>query len=87
MEAGWSAPLAAAPTKLLRDGQPWTEFAYDATSKAITVKSGGDPRLHVFETVVRKNGIDLAAAKGAKVEAAGVEIINATGETTAGASR
>jgi hypothetical protein len=49
----WSAPLAAAPKKFLRDGQPWMDFTYDAAGKKITVKSGGDPRLHLFETVVR----------------------------------
>ena len=60
----WWAPLTAEPKKLLRDGRPWTEFNYDAAAKRIMVKTGGDPRLHLFETVVRENsGIDLAGAK------------------------
>jgi hypothetical protein len=32
------------------------------------VKSGGDPRLHVFETVLREQGIDLVGKKDAKIE-------------------
>ena len=32
------------------------------------VKSGGDPRLHVFETVVREQGIDLVGKKDTKIE-------------------
>jgi murein DD-endopeptidase MepM/ murein hydrolase activator NlpD len=34
----------------------------------IIVKAGGDPRLHVFETVLRDHGIDLAGKKDTKVE-------------------
>jgi hypothetical protein len=64
----WSAPLAAEPKKLLRDGQPWGEVTYDKDAKRLTVKTGGDPRLHVFETVVRDQGIDLAGKKDVKVE-------------------
>jgi hypothetical protein len=32
------------------------------------VKSGGDPRLHVFETVLRDQGIALAGKKDVKIE-------------------
>jgi len=67
-DGSWSAPLAAEPKKVLRDGQPWTEFTYDKAAKQIKVKAGGDPRLHVFETVVREQGIDLAGKKDVKVE-------------------
>ena len=74
----WWAPLAAEPKKLLRDGQPWNEFTYDEAAKRIVVKAGGDPRLHLFETVVRDRGIDLAGRKDVKVE--GVEVVNTLGE-------
>jgi len=63
----WSAPLPASPQKLLRDGQPWIDFTYDAGTKRIQVK-GGDPRLHVFETVVRERGIDLGVLRDVRVE-------------------
>ena len=32
------------------------------------VKEGGDPRLHVWETVVRERGIILAGKKDVKIE-------------------
>jgi hypothetical protein len=77
-EAGtWSAPLSAEPKKLLRDGQPWTDFTYDAAARKIVVKAGGDPRLHTFETVVRESGIDLAGHKDVKVQ--DVEVANTLG--------
>jgi hypothetical protein len=79
-EAGtWWAPLSAEPKKLLRDGKPWTEFTYDAAAKRIVVKTGGDPRLHLFETVVRDGGIDLAGRKDVKVE--GVKVVDTLGAT------
>ncbi len=68
VDGGWSATVAAEPKKVLRDGQPWREFSYDKAAKRMTIKTGGDPRLHVFETVVREQGIDLAGKKGAKIE-------------------
>jgi hypothetical protein len=67
-DGSWSAPLAAEPKKALRDGQPWSDFSYDKTSRQITIKPGGDPRLHIFETVVREKAIDLANAKNTKIE-------------------
>jgi hypothetical protein len=67
-DGSWSAPLSAEPKKVLRDGQPWPEFTYDKVAKRIMVKAGGDARLHVFETVVREQGIDLADKKDVKVE-------------------
>ena len=69
VDGSWSAPLAAEPKKILRDGQPWSEFRYDKAAKRITMKTGGDPRLHVFETVLREQGIDLAGKKDTKIEA------------------
>ena len=68
VDGSWSATLAAEPKKLLRDGQPWSEFSYDQAARRIMVKVGGDPRLHVFETVLREQGIDLAGKKDAKIE-------------------
>ena len=68
VDGSWSATLAAEPKKLLHDGQPWSEFSYDKAAKRIMVKSGGDPRLHVFETVLREQGIDLVGKKDAKIE-------------------
>ena len=67
-EGSWSAPLAAEPKKVLRDGQPWGEFSYDKSAKRIAVKTGGDPRLHLFETVTREQGIDPDGKKDFKVE-------------------
>ena len=32
------------------------------------VKAGGDPRLHLFETIVRERGIDLGGKKDTKIE-------------------
>jgi hypothetical protein len=66
-DGGWSAPLAAEPKQVLRDGHLWSEFSYDQAARRIRVK-GGDPRLHVLETVVREKGIDLAGKKDVKIE-------------------
>jgi len=70
----WSAPLAVGPKQLLRDGQPWGEFSYDQAAKRITMKTGGDPRLHLLETVVRQQGIDLAGKKDTKIE--GITVVD-----------
>lgn len=64
----WSAPLAVAPTKVLRDSQPWRDFSFDPAAKRITATGGGDPRLHVFETVVREQGIVLGGRKNVQIE-------------------
>jgi hypothetical protein len=69
VDGGWSATVAAEPERVLRDGQPWSDFSYDKAAKRMTMKTGGDPRLHVLETVVRKQSIDLAGKKDTKVEA------------------
>jgi hypothetical protein len=74
VDGGWSAMLAAKPKKVLRDGQAWNDFLYDGAAKRITVKSGGDPRLHVFETVVRARGIDVGEKKETKVE--GITVVD-----------
>jgi hypothetical protein len=76
-DGSWSAPLAAAPRKILRDGQPWTDFTYDAAGKKITVKSGGDPRLHLFETVVRSaRPYQVALHANEKLPDMDVQIVN-----------
>jgi hypothetical protein len=71
---GWEAPLPSRPKTVLRDGRPWTEFAYDAAAKTITVKTGGDPRLHVYETVVRAKPVGTDGRKDVKVE--GIEVVD-----------
>ena len=68
VDGSWSAPLAAEPKKLLRDGRPWSEFGYDKATRQIMLKAGGDPRLHVFETVLREQGIDLGGKQNVKIE-------------------
>jgi len=78
----WSAVLAAEPKRLLRDGRPWSEFSYDDAAKRITVKSGGDPRLRVFETVVREQGIDLIDRRDVKIEEITVVDTLRTGTTS-----
>ena len=67
-DGSWSAPLAVEPKRVLRDGQQWRGFSYDATVRRIIVKEGGDPRLHVLETVMREQGINLAGKKELKIE-------------------
>jgi hypothetical protein len=64
----WSAPLAARPQQVLRDGQPWQEFNYDPATGRITTKAGSDPRLHLLETVVRRQCIDVAGKKHVQIE-------------------
>jgi hypothetical protein len=68
VDGSWSAPLAVEPKRVLRDRQRWTGFSYDRAARRIIVKEGGDPRLHVFETVVREQGINLARKKDVKIE-------------------
>jgi len=67
-DGSWSAPLAAEPKKVLRNGQLWSDFSYDTAAGRILVKAGGDPRLCVFESVLREQGIDLAGRKDVKIE-------------------
>jgi hypothetical protein len=73
-DGSWSAPLAAEPKKVLCDGRPWGQFSYDATAKRITMTAGGDPRLHVFETLVRERGLALPGGKETKIE--GITVVN-----------
>jgi len=68
-DGGWSAPLVDEPKQILRDGRPFSKFRYDGATGRIRVKTGGDPRLHVFEIVLRRNGINLTDTKLTKVEA------------------
>lgn len=70
----WSASLSAEPKKVLRDGQTWTEFNYDKAARQVSMKAGGDPRLHIYETVLREQGIDLAGKKDVKIE--GITVVD-----------
>jgi hypothetical protein len=73
-EAGWSAALDQEPKVLLRDGQKWTEFSYDPAARRLRINAGGDPRLHLFETVVRRNALDLSGKANVRLE--GLETAN-----------
>jgi len=68
VDSSWSTTLVTEPKKLLRNGRPWSKFSYDKEAKQLIVKSDGDPRIHVFETLVRKHGIDLTGKKDIKIE-------------------
>jgi hypothetical protein len=74
VDGSWSAPLAVEPRRVLSDGQQWSGFSYDAKARRIIVKEGGDPRLHILETVVREQGIDLAGKKDTKIE--GITVVD-----------
>jgi len=74
-DGSWSAALSAKPKRVLRDGQPWKGFSYDRAARRIRLKEGGDPRLHVLETVVRKQAINLAGKKNVRIE--GITVVNA----------
>ena len=76
-DGSWSAPLPSAPKKVLREGQPWGEFTYNQATRRIVVKRD-DPRRHLFETVVRDQGIDLRGGKDVKVE--GITVSNTLAE-------
>ena len=73
-DGSWSAPLAAEPKRVLRDGQLWGAFSYDQAARQITMKTGDDPRLHVFETVLREQGIVLHGGKDTKIE--GITVVD-----------
>ena len=75
-DGGWSAPLSAGPRKVLRDGRPWSGFAYDKVANRIEVREA-DPRLHLFETVAREQAIDLSNRKKVKIE--GITVTNLLG--------
>jgi len=69
----WSAPLAAEPKKVLRDGQSWRAYGYDREAGRLVVKDA-DPRVHLFEVLVREHGIDLEGRKNVTVE--GITVTN-----------
>ncbi len=73
-DGSWSAALESEPRKVLRDGAGWSEFRFDRAAGRIVVKAGGDPRLHVFETVVREQGIVLGGKKAVKIE--GIRVVD-----------
>jgi hypothetical protein len=67
-DRSWSATLTNEPRTVLRDGRPWSDFRYDRSAEQITLKVGGDPRLHVFETSTRAQCIDLRDKKDVKID-------------------
>jgi hypothetical protein len=71
---GWSASLNAEPKKLLRDGLPWNDFSYDNTAGRIMIDTGGDPRLHVFENVLRDQCVNLNGKENIRIE--GITVVN-----------
>ncbi len=73
-DGSWSAPLVAEPKKVLRDGQPWSQFRYNRTARRITMQTGGDPRLHAFESIVREQGLVLSGRKDTKIE--GITVVD-----------
>jgi glutathione peroxidase len=83
-DGSWTVALAAAPKKLLRDGQPWADFVYDAETQRLKLAANaGDPRCHVFENVVRDKGLVLDKAGDTKVE--GIEVVNLLEASAGGA--
>ncbi len=74
-DGGWSAELPSLPAHVLRDGQPWSKFAYDGAAKRMIVNSG-DPRLHVYEAVVRRQAVDKGTRQDVKIE--GIAVANTT---------
>ncbi len=72
-DGSWSAPISSAPKKVLRNGQPFSDFSYNQNAKRIVVKNG-DPRLHLFEVIVREQGIEMNGLKDVKVE--GIAVVN-----------
>ena len=81
---GWSAPLAAKPKTVLRDGKPWAAFTYDAEAGRIIVKDG-DPRLHIVETIVREHALDLTGRQ--QVRVAALNLVHTLGEPVVGAGK
>lgn len=77
-DGSWAATLPVRPRKILRDGQAWSSFSYERPTRQITVK-GFDPRLHLFETVVRNKAIDLAGKKHVRIE--GISVANTLKES------
>jgi hypothetical protein len=59
---GWAVPMDKAPAAVLCDGKPAEGLTYDAAAKRLRVR-GPDPRLAVYESVVRPHALDLAGKK------------------------
>lgn len=70
----WSAALETEPRHVLRDGEPWTNYSYSSATKRVGLKSGGDPRLHVFETITREHGIVMHGEKELWIK--GITVVN-----------
>ena len=58
IKIGFSGPLSGGAAKYGKNCEAGMIMATEEIIMA-AVKAGGDPRLHVFETVLREQGIDL----------------------------
>jgi hypothetical protein len=73
----WQAPLSAAPTKVLCNGATFSAYTYDAVNHLILLSAGADPRLSLYETVVRQNAVDLQGRSGVILR--GLQFVNTLG--------
>ncbi|NLX60587.1 MAG: hypothetical protein GXY74_16035 [Phycisphaerae bacterium] len=78
---GWSAPLAAAPKAVLRDGQPLGDFRYDAKAARLRV-TGFDPRMCDVEVPTRNHAVDLSGVRDVAVT--GLQTAHTLGEPVVG---
>lgn len=69
----------------IRKGSGYTRAERMLSGALASYLVGNKARLHVFETVVRQNGIDLTGRKDVKSE--GIEVVNTLGEPTVGAAK
>lgn len=81
----WTAPLESTPKLFLKDGRDSKDFKYDTATKRISVQGIDDPRLHVFETIVRTNAIDCSGKEAIQIE--GIEITNVLSRAVLGRPR
>jgi hypothetical protein len=65
-DGSWSAPLRFEPKKVLCDNQPCNNFKYDDAAHRIIVHKD-DPRLHLYEVIIRQQGIVLEGRKDIKM--------------------
>ena len=70
----WAAPLRTRPARVLMDGKPFEGFTI--ATRRVSVSGVDDPRMHLFEAVVRDVGIDAA---GVDVKIEGIEVTNTVG--------
>lgn len=68
--AGWSVPMAETPNAVLCNGEPDANATHDLAAGRLRVK-GVDPRLSLYEVVVREHAMDLSG-KRVRVENIGI---------------